>query len=387
MDKTQHHAHTLKDRTTALSSAPLSKEILGPLSEQDYRRYPSDQYKENALNSLRQRFFPGSPGISDRTTMLQRYSQLCDVVAASYYPLQAAIDFVAEHSPLAKAHLESPSPKTLWTHLKEVSEFAQEFIVTNKSSSRFPRLLTDRQAILIAHVAAPLHDLMKYLGAHQAQIMPDHEIMAAELVRRHFEGKSIFIAGVGELTFTREDCTFLSSLIGDHENIEKESGRTYFISSDRVIDRAKALFSVLDTLTGVIKRDEARNLWSCNRAQLDERFTDLVYRHIDLVKGKIFRPGWAATTIQDLSHTVMHLSQHGMHVAGTSEGETFQQALAKSGLRAIASALEDNRMRRKLPPPQQCFTAKQIKDIEAAQVDIEKLLREPNVPPRVVPGV
>jgi len=253
MGETQIQVCPLNARATKQLEQPLPPEILGILSEDDYRRYPSLEFKENAINKLQQKFAANSQELAARQAMLAGFSQLCDAVAMSSHPLKAAFDFVMDFSPLAKKHLEQPRPKTLLAHLQAVSEFAREFILEDGNSSRFPQLLTDREALLIAHVAAPLHDLMKYLGTHQAQIIPDHEIMAAELVRRHFEGKRLALPDGSEITFTHEDCTFLSSLIGDHENIEKETGRTNFISSESSIERAKALFFVLDTLTGVIR--------------------------------------------------------------------------------------------------------------------------------------
>jgi hypothetical protein len=99
-----------------------------------------------------------------------------------------------------------------------------------------------------------------------------------------------------------------------------------------------------------------------------------VYRHIDLVKGKIFRPGWASLTIKDLSHTVEDLSKHGVFVSGTTPGESFQQALAKSGLRAIERTLDDEKARRNQPQPQKLFTKKQLGEIDVARAELQQLL-------------
>ena len=373
MGETQIHTRTPKEGGTSQLNQPLDAQVLGILSEDDYRRYASLEFKGNAIEKLRL-FAPNSPELAARQEMLAGFEKLCAAVACSQYPLKAAYDFVIQLSPLAQQHREQPNTKTLLAHLREVSEFAREFLLDNGTISRFPRLLTDREALLITYVAAPLHDLTKYLGTPQAQIMPDHEIMAAELVRRHFEEKRLALPNGAEIIFTSHDCTFLSSLIGDHENIEKEAGRTDFISSHSSIERAKALFSVLDTLTGVLKREGPQPTWACDRLQLDERFTDLVYRHIDLVKGKIFRPAWASLTIKDLSHTVDHLSKHGVFVSGTTPGESFQQALARSGLRAIERTLDDEKARCNLPHPQKLFTNKQLGEIEAARAELQLLL-------------
>jgi hypothetical protein len=367
----------LLDAEGSIAQHPLPQEILGILCEQDYRRYPIEPYKDNAINKLRLTFTDNSDGIQARQAMLAGYATLRDFVSESSDPLKAAFQFVFDFSPLARNHRDEPAQNTLLNHLKEVTDFARDFILVNDDTSRFPRLLNDRHAILIAHVAAPLHDLMKYLGPPKAQIMPDHEIMAAELVHRIFEGKSIDVRGVGEIKFSHADCEFLSSLLGDHENIEKEAGRTRFILSESVTDRAKAIFSVLDTLTGVIKPDDtAMTNWCCDRAQLDLRFTDLVYRHIDQEKGKIFRPEWAATTIKDLSYTVGQLSRHGVKVSGSEPGETFQQALARSGLRAIELSLKDDQERRELNEPKLLLTAQQIELISNARQELTLLALE-----------
>jgi hypothetical protein len=354
---------------------PLGPEILGIFSEDDYRRYPCPKFKESAIHKLHQTFAPGSAALAERAAMLAGFARLCDTVAASDYPLQAAFNFIIDFNPRAKAHLERQDPKALMMHLQEVSNFAKEFIVVHGTSSRFPNILTDREAVLVAYVAAPLHDLMKYLGSRLSQIMPDHEIMAAELVRRHFPGKHITLPTEETITLTHDDCVFLSSLIGDHENIEKEEGRTDFIQSESSIERAKALFFVLDTITGVLKCASDGKTWSCNREQLDARFTDLVYRHIDLVKGKIFRPAWAPITIDGLAHTVEQLAQHGIRVSGTVPGETFREALARSALRAIVQSIEEDKGRRDLQPPQRLFTNKQLSDIESARSTLERFLR------------
>lgn len=317
--------------------------LYGELGEDAYKRYapspPNDP--DYAIQKIRAVFgavseTDNSAARADRAQMWERYSELCELLRHSSLPVVETVHrFVMEKNPLAAREM-GIEPAGLGLHLREITAFAREFLLDGERS-RFSRLLSDRQAQLLAEVAAPLHDALKYLGAYRAQVMPDHEVMTAELVRRCCEDKRVSMRDGTLKTLRPEDLEFIASVIGDHENIEKELGRSQRVRSSDPIDRAKALFTVADVLTGAIVREGQG--WRFDQAQLDTRFVDLYFRHIDPVKGKIFRPEWGLHAIEDLTATLNEMvERHGARIEGSLAGESAQATLVRSSLEALDRA-------------------------------------------------
>lgn len=238
-------------------------------------------------------------------------------------------------------------------HLQEATQFSFKFLLDDQGQSRFSKLISNDKAHLLAEVVAPMHDLLKFLGSPKAQIMPDHEIITSTFVRENFVGRRVKLKGE-QHTLTQEDINFIAGVIGDHENIEKEEGRRDFISSSSEVDRAKALFFVVDVLTGVIVPEG--NNFTIDLTQLDSRSTDLFFRHIDLVKGKIFRPEWGVYAVGDILATLQVLQANGLKIISPDQ-RTPSQILISSALQAIGRARQANDSREGPKFPEDQLTA------------------------------
>jgi hypothetical protein len=325
--------------------------LLGPLCADDYRRYsalgPKD--RDYALLKITDKF--GNPkdelARETRAKMWEQYNELIKQVnnSNSGNVLEFVQKFILLNSETARSEFLEPRTR-LAAHLQEIEKFSTSFFLTAEGHSRFGiSILSERHAKLISYLIAPLHDLAKYLGSPLAQVVPDHEIMAAELVRRTFEGKNVSLAGT-ESVLTVEDINFTAGVIGDHENLEKELGRREWIKSTNPIERAKALFSIADTLTAALVSQDQGKTWLVDPSQFRKRFTDLYFRHIDLEKGKIFRPEWGLHTIEDLAFSLEYLESHSsVKIHGLTPQETIKEAMKQSGLEAIDSALAANKDR------------------------------------------
>lgn len=304
----------------------------GPIGENAYPKYVRDQIEKKFGNPEDQK------ARSDREAMWRNYRGLedtlrqqpdRDAVAVTYGYIKGLNDFT-------KGQLENRPAGGLGRHLKEVEEFPTEFLFDSQGESRFPSVISTRETQLFVNVIAPMHDVLKFLGTYDAQVTPDHEIMIKKLVTDHFTGKHVKLAGKQE-TLTQEDTAFIAGIVGDHENIYKEEGRANFINSDSRLERAKALFFVADTLTGAIRLNNDGS-FSIDRDQLRTRFTDLYFRHIDLEKGKVFRPQWGESSIGDLLSTITTLEKSGLQFAATPDGKKTQDILIDAGLEAITHA-------------------------------------------------
>ena len=104
------------------------------------------------------------------------------------------------------------------------------------------------------------------------------------------------------------------------------------------------MFFVADTLTGSIVCNAAGEWW-IDEKQLEVRFVDLYFRHIDPVKGKTFRPEWGQHAVGDLTTTMAKLGRTRA-IAGANPGETVTQTLNAAALRAIDKALKADDDRR-----------------------------------------
>ena len=150
-------------------------------------------------------------------------------------------------------------------------------------------LLDPKEGELLVAVVAPLHDLFKGLGSPSAQVMADHEQIAAHILRKYLP----------QMGFSQNEVAveFAGEVVGDHENIYKEAGRRGFMSYSSPVERAKGIFFLADTLTGVVVADRGELM--VDEVQLERRFGDLYFRHIDPEVGKVFRPEWGLSAVGD----------------------------------------------------------------------------------------
>ncbi len=172
----------------------------------------------------------------------------------------------------------------LGDHLVEVMDTTQMLVDAADENFLEPE---DRD--ILVNVVAPTHDMYKLLGAYNAQIMPDHEQIGARLLKKYLP----------LMGYRQDAADYAAAVQGDHENINKETdnGRHNYMRSPRPEERAKALFFLADTLTGVIEIDGGK--LEMDSVQLEKRFGDLYFRHMDPETGKIFRPEWGLKAIED----------------------------------------------------------------------------------------
>lgn len=359
--------------------------LFGPLGEDSYRRYapspPNDP--DYVIVKIREAFGARDDGKNDipradRQRMWENYQALLDrlELKSSEPVLEQIYDYLRLVSPLAAEQL-TEKPSGLGVHLRDIRHFCNALFCTPEGRSRFDRVLTDREALILAEVTAPLHDSLKYLGTFKAQVVPDHEIITAELVRRTFVGRTARLRGEAT-TLSREDVDLISSVIGDHENIEKEAGRTLWLAADDVRQRAKALFFIADVLTGAIIEDPpGSGVFRFDPDQLDRRFVDLYFRHIDPVKGKIFRPEWGLAAMRDLGTTLDSLvKNHGLVLSSERDGGSAKSILksaARAGIeRALAADAERWRVARDAgrDQPDQFLSKEQLERIRRVQDQI-----------------
>lgn len=344
--------------------------LLGPLSVEDYRRYTTAHGNDSdyALKKIADKFclVDNSAGPQARAAMWTRYSALLELIdkSDSKDTLKLVKDFVLSNNPIALE--EFKEPRGLAAHLIEIEKFCFDFLLTDQMHSKLGEsILPTRHAQLLTYVVAPLHDLLKYMGTPQSQVVPDHEIMAAELVRRTFSGKSVSLGSTSS-TLSNEDVAFISGVIGDHENLEKELGRSKWILSPDPIEKAKAIFSVMDTLTASLLVSDNGKTWLVDPIQLHKRFTNLYFRHMDLEAGKIFRPEWGLHAIADLSFTLTKLGELGpIQIRGITVKESIKETLTLAALEAIDAALTENGLR--ATSSTKTFSAEQFARIENAR--------------------
>jgi hypothetical protein len=320
--------------------------LFGPITEEIYRKYAPRHQENYAIEMITTAFSETADEAArqDRRLLWRHYenliehlqyaSQSADVVRESYF-------FVESINPLARAQSEVRAP-TLLNHLSEVTAVATCLLLDEQGNSRFPMLISDRVARLTASVVAPLHDLAKFLGSMKSQVIPDHEVLMAEVVQSTFIDKTI-VDKFGIIRLSTEDVEFVSSLIGDHENIFKEDTRSMFIHGTVEIDRAKALFSLIDTLGAAIQQRGSG--WVLEPSALEERFGDLCFRHLDLVNGKIFRPKWIEFASSDMITTLARLEECGLRRDSDDADARFQDQIIATAEGAVTRALREDVLR------------------------------------------
>jgi hypothetical protein len=337
---------SLKNKLAAVNEYQL----FGPLGEKTYLRYgpESPNRRDYAVGMIRASFTDQN-AIESRSVFWKNLEELTQHLSsnADGKNLDLVSDlyqFVSSINPRAEKQL-SGTPTGLGHHLHEVQQFCMDFFLTENGLSRIPDLLSNRHAQLLAYVVAPLHDVLKYLGDESSQIIPDHEILLAEVCKQHFTGRTVIINGAPS-TLNHDDVQFIAAIIGDHENIFKEIGRDLFLSSQDPVKIAKALFSLADTLAGCLKEQDRYNgVWQIDEAVLNSRFTNLCFRHLDLVEGKTFRPRWIAYAIRDLINTFDQLRECGYKFIDSKADRSAEKALIDAGLTSIDQALEKDAAR------------------------------------------
>lgn len=222
-------------------------------------------------------------------------------------------------------------------HLKEVEEFGRRLLFDG-SKSRFGEVLSDRHARLLVEVVAPFHDIFKFFGSVDAQIMRDHEVVGAKLMERML--KKTKLNGDSDY-LSEEDIRFVVGVIGDHENIYKEEGRREMIHSKDPVERAKGIFFVMDVLTNCFVVEElAQGRVVLDEEKLKARFSDLYYRHVDKVRGKTFRPEWGLYAIGDLFEVFEVMENRGLIF-----DEGVREKIINQAKKALKQAIMDNRER------------------------------------------
>lgn len=190
-------------------------------------------------------------------------------------------------------------------HLAEISYYTQAVLTALRQRGESVGLTDEEylfstiQETWLAGVA-PLHDLLKYIAPQGHQILIDHELVA----------KDILVDWLVRMGRSEDEALFVALTIGDHENVlEEASGnRDHWIQSGDPTDRSRALFFTLDTLTSVFDADGlAAGELQVDSDKLQQRFANLVLRHLDPEEAKIFRPEWGYYSARDLLATMGHI--------------------------------------------------------------------------------
>ena len=225
---------------------------------------------------------------------------------------------------LMESALEVVIPKSvrlglpLTRHLSEATADAKTWRggIREVHDDRGRPYLADEEMNLMENYAVPLHDLFKFLGSPDMQGMSDHEMMVGLFVERFFP----------KAGFSEKETSFVKGVVTEHENIFKEEigGRRDWSRSGDPILRARAIFFPIDTLTGVVEM-YSDGVARVNHKFLEQRFTDLYFRHID---GKVFRPEWAVHAVEDLLALFGELEErYGMRLGGDFEYQIVRGAM------------------------------------------------------------
>lgn len=354
--------------------------LFGPLGVDAYLRHAPEPPNEAdyALTQIASAFEPQkADAVRQRLAMWENLEALQAALASApkAEPIRAIYDFMEspymlKANPKAAEQLAYPY-SGLGSHLEEIRVFAADFFLVDGHASRFPGL-TDRQAQLLAYVVTPLHDVLKFLGTPAAQVLTDHEVMAGEIARG-FEKRELGMP-FDPKSFSREDAEFVSWVVAHHENIFKEQGRTDWIHSPDPAKRAAAMFFVADTLTGVLEPND-RGGWRMNAELLDRRFTDLYYRHMDPIDGKIFpaRPEWGLAAVADLTATLRELGSH-VTIEGLTEGSSPRQALIVAAIEGNQRALDAHEARKADVTVKKRLSGAELDHIRDVQVELRGML-------------
>lgn len=216
-------------------------------------------------------------------------------------------------------------PAGLENHIEEVAADARKVFLDSDGNSRLPHLISTNEAKLLAVAVAPLHDILKHLGGFQAQIAIDHQVVTKQFLLQVLPGLKITIDGQ-ERVLTPEEVTFIAEVVGDHENLYQERHRYLLLQSDKSSDRAKLLFFIPDTLTGLID-EQALNQGEVRLRTDQVRLKDLSFRH-SANQEKVFRPEWVTHSVHDQLVIMEEYRQAGYRVPLATQLELVDQAVA-----------------------------------------------------------
>ncbi|NDC39755.1 MAG: hypothetical protein EBZ48_17270, partial [Proteobacteria bacterium] len=192
----------------ARSLAPDKREILfGPeslgLGLEAYIKHLPPEHRASAVQQVLDAFEGASDAqFAGRRKMWERFESVGTAVSSAGTDVDvvgAVYGAVLAQSPLAQEHLQKASERrrnpeltasdpNLCDHLYEITDSTYNLLFT-EGAIRNEMPFTEREAKLMC-LAAPLHDLFKYLGGKEDQVMPDHEVMGGALIERFFEGRS-----------------------------------------------------------------------------------------------------------------------------------------------------------------------------------------------------
>lgn len=304
---------------------PLGRDVYSPEEQQRIdQAFGSTDSKNEEARQERMNMWTNYGHLKVRTAQLLRKSSI-DILSAERKAIQEVSPWVKEDN----VNFE----KSLSKHLIEATAFAEKFVLNPDGTSRFS-LLTDRQARLLARVITPSHDLQKYMAASKGEdFTADHQKMADDFIRAIYLSNPNAQINLGtevspELTsLTPEEVNFVADVVGDHENVLKKEGRRNFIHSEDPTERLKALFFVIDVLTGVLEPIGEDSAFGVNADMLRTRFTDLYVRHMNLATRKVFDPKWGPYTVGDLMEIFNTLCGQGLQLPHNINQILVQAAL------------------------------------------------------------
>ena len=343
------------DTETTPAISPFERQIREQMFP--FRGIGSDQYHDQSLSDIRILFGRGGNhvDIAARQTMSENFSKAL-ALYTSYgeegdvtKKLYAA---VKEISPRAFAALSAEDPTDLALHLKEAQAFARLLVFNERGEPRFS-WMTTQQAFYFSNVIAPLHDLFKYLGPPNAQVMQDHELLMGHVFSDFLTKASVEI-GIDTITgkpilspISPEDLRMIGGVIGSHENIFREADQKDLAEATDIADRSKrlirqmsSLFFFVDVFTGVMEFDAKQGEMRINEQQLEKRFGDLYERHMNTT-GKVFNPEWGFASVQKLFGTISEIAET-MHIDGDRKvhlQEGWKKMIAKASLDAVINAM------------------------------------------------
>lgn len=263
----------------------------------------------------------------------------------------------------------------LTDHLNEVAratDVVAEFLRPLTRKSRASRVsngvevgapyLSQDQITMLVEVIAPSHDLLKLLGSPFEQNVSDHEV----LIGRLFEETG------HAMKYDEAERKFGSGVFKNHENIYKEQGRTNYSLSADPVERAVAIFGLIDSVGEALMNDHGQLAF--NERNLELRFTDLVRRHIDrkIYKLEKPRPEWIISTVLDFRQTLKTLREEYGLVMDSRMPDQLVQATIKAIDQTLAAQASYKKTEQK--PHQFSLTDAEILTQQETRHQLERIM-------------
>lgn len=295
--------------------------LYGPLGKD---KYPVDaqravekkfgEYADENTKKERQKYWANYDEVVKiaRRPELKTVDQVREAVIKYFRQQNTFADTIFANADDPDSERDPEKEPDLAEHLRDISAFAQKFLYKPDGSLRFSeKVLNKRQVALMTQVIPQWHDLLKLLTTPEFQIAPDHEAVTGHLFRQTMQGKTFILDGV-KTELSDDDIAFIAGVIEDHENMGKSDTRTHFVDSKDPVEKGKAIFFMMDVLTGCFTEEGLQEgKLIIDTQQLEKRFTNLYVRHLDPIEGKTYEPDWGLRTIQDLFHTLDTLEKQG----------------------------------------------------------------------------